>query len=108
MNHWISWPDQDLSVQDMAPAALINLVLSGEIPLSPTILCQCHFDQAERRARGMASSGAGCHHRRLGGFVSQRCKPHTALLFIDFLLSKERRQLLMKGGLWSPREDVGS
>ena len=34
--------------------------------------------------------------------------PHTALLFIDFLLSKEGQQLIMKGGLWSPREDVGS
>ena len=29
--------DQEISVQDMAPAALINLVGSGEIPLSPTI-----------------------------------------------------------------------
>jgi hypothetical protein len=29
MDHWMSWPDQDLSVQDMAPAALINLVASG-------------------------------------------------------------------------------
>src|SRR4029453_10455029 len=29
--------DQDVNVQDMAPAALINLVVSGEIPLSPTI-----------------------------------------------------------------------
>ena len=28
--------DQDISVQDMAPASLINLVVSGEIPLSPT------------------------------------------------------------------------
>lgn len=34
--------------------------------------------------------------------------PHTALLFIDFLLSKEGQQLIMKGGLWSPREDVGT
>src|SRR5262245_307234 len=34
--------------------------------------------------------------------------PHTALLFIDFLLSKEGQQLILKGGLWSPREDVGS
>ena len=29
--------EQDVSVQDMAPAALINLVASGEVPLSPTI-----------------------------------------------------------------------
>ncbi len=29
--------DQEVSVQDMAPAALMNLVVSGEVPLSPTI-----------------------------------------------------------------------
>src|SRR5262249_17989297 len=34
--------------------------------------------------------------------------PHTALLFIDFLLSKEGQLLIMKGGLWSPREDIGT
>ena len=34
--------------------------------------------------------------------------PHSALLFIDYLLSKEGQQLIMKGGLWSPREDTGS
>jgi ABC-type Fe3+ transport system substrate-binding protein len=34
--------------------------------------------------------------------------PYTGLLFIDFLLSKEGQQLIMKGGLWSPREDIGT
>ena len=34
--------------------------------------------------------------------------PHAALLFLDYLHSKEGQQLIMKGGLWSPREDVGS
>jgi len=34
--------------------------------------------------------------------------PYTALLFIDFLLSKEGQQLIIKGGLWSPREDIGT
>ncbi|MDP2604515.1 MAG: ABC transporter substrate-binding protein [Deltaproteobacteria bacterium] len=30
--------EQDISVQNMAPAALINLIGSGEVPMSPTIL----------------------------------------------------------------------
>src|SRR5438445_7493568 len=34
--------------------------------------------------------------------------PHAALLFLDFLHSKEGQQLMMKGGLWSPREDIGT
>ena len=34
--------------------------------------------------------------------------PHAALLFLDYLHSKEGQQLIMKGGLWSPRNDIGS
>jgi len=101
--------EQDMSVQDMAPAALINLVASGEIPLSPTI-----FDANVTLAK---QKGAPVEWRPLepvvttvgsAGLVAKAANPHTALLFIDYLLSKEGQQLIMKGGLWSPREDVGS
>jgi iron(III) transport system substrate-binding protein len=34
--------------------------------------------------------------------------PHAALLFLDYLHSKEGQQMIMKGGLWSPREDIGT
>jgi iron(III) transport system substrate-binding protein len=101
--------DQDISVQDMAPASLINLVVSGEIPLSPTI-----FDANVTLAR---RKGAPVEWRPLepvvttvgsAGLLAKAANPHTALLFIDYLLSKEGQQLIMKGGLWSPREDIGS
>ncbi len=101
--------DQDVSVQDMAPAALINLVVSGEIPLSPTI-----FDANVTLAK---QKGAPVEWRPLepvvatvgsAALLAKAANPHTALLFIDYLLSKEGQQLIMKGGLWSPREDVGS
>jgi iron(III) transport system substrate-binding protein len=101
--------DQDISVQDMAPAALINLVVSGEIPLSPTI-----FDANVTLAK---QKGASVEWRPLepvvatvgsAGLLAKSANPHTALLFIDYLLSKEGQQLIMKGGLWSPREDLGT
>jgi iron(III) transport system substrate-binding protein len=101
--------EQDVSVQDMAPAALINLVASGEIPLSPTI-----FDANVTLAK---QKGAPVEWRPLepvvttvgsAGLLAKAAHPHAALLFIDYLLSKEGQQLIMKGGLWSPREDVGS
>ncbi|HMA80156.1 MAG TPA: extracellular solute-binding protein [Candidatus Binatia bacterium] len=101
--------EQDISVQDMAPASLINLVVSGEIPLSPTI-----FDANVTLAR---RKGAPVEWRPLepvvttvgsAGLLAKAANPHTALLFIDYLLSKEGQQLIMKGGLWSPREDMGS
>ena len=40
--------------------------------------------------------------------VSQGAQSARALLFIDYLLSKEGQQFIMKGGLWSPRDDIGS
>jgi len=101
--------DQDVSVQDMAPAALINLVGSGEIPLSPTI-----FDANVAIAK---QKGAPVEWRPLEPVVTtvgssalmvKSPNPHTGLLFIDFLLSKEGQLLIMKGGLWSPREDIGT
>jgi len=101
--------EQDISVQDMAPAALINLVVSGEIPLSPTI-----FDANVTLAK---QKGAPVEWRPLepvvttvgsAALVAKAANPHAALLFIDYLLSKEGQQFIMKGGLWSPREDVGS
>ena len=101
--------EQEVSVQDMAPAALINLVGSGEIPLSPTI-----FDANVTIAK---QKGAPVEWRPLepvvttvgsAALMAKAANPHTALLFIDFLLSKEGQQLITKGGLWSPREDVGT
>jgi iron(III) transport system substrate-binding protein len=101
--------EQEISVQDMAPAALINLVGSGEIPLSPTI-----FDANVTIAK---QKGSPVEWRPLepvvttvgsAALIVKAANPHTALLFIDYLLSKEGQQLIMKGGLWSPREDVGT
>ena len=101
--------EQEVSVQDMAPAALMGLVSSGEVPLSPTI-----FDANVTMAK---QGGALVEWRPLepvvttvgsAALMSKAPNPHTGLLFIDFLLSKEGQQLIMKGGLWSPREDVGT
>ena len=33
---------------------------------------------------------------------------HAALLYLDWLHSKEGQQMIQKGGLWSPREDIGT
>jgi len=101
--------EQELKVQDMSGAALAGLVASGEVPLSPTI-----FDADVTVAK---QKGAPIEWRPLepvvttvgySGLTSKAAHPHAALLFIDYVHSKEGQQLMMKGGLWSPREDVGS
>jgi iron(III) transport system substrate-binding protein len=101
--------EQELKVQDMSGAALSGLVASGEVPLSPTI-----FDADVTVAK---QKGAPVEWRPLdpvittvgySGLSSKAPHPHTALLFLDYVHSKEGQQLMMKGGLWSPREDTGS
>jgi iron(III) transport system substrate-binding protein len=100
--------DQEIQVQSMSGAALAGLVASGEVPLSPTI-----FDADVTVAK---RKGAPIEWRPLdpvvttvgySGLSSKSAHPHAALLFLDYLHSKEGQQLIMKGGLWSPREDTG-
>jgi iron(III) transport system substrate-binding protein len=101
--------DQEVKVQNMAGAALCGLVVSGEVPMSPTI-----FDANVTQAK---QKGAPVEWRPLepvvttvaySGLTVKAPHPHAALLFIDWIHTKEGQQLMMKGGLWSPREDIGS
>jgi iron(III) transport system substrate-binding protein len=101
--------EQDVKVQNMSGAALAGLVVSGEVPLSPTIF-DANITQAKQK-------GAPVEWRPLepvvttvaySGLIVKAPHPHAALLFLDYLHSKEGQQLIMKGGLWSPREDVGT
>jgi iron(III) transport system substrate-binding protein len=101
--------EQEVTVQNMSGAALAGLVASGEVPLSPTI-----FDADVTVAK---QKGAPIEWRPLdpvvttvgySGLSSKAPHPHAALLFLDYVHSKEGQQLMKKGGLWSPREDMGS
>jgi ABC-type Fe3+ transport system substrate-binding protein len=42
------------------------------------------------------------------GMVLNAPHPHAALLFLDYLHSKLGQEVAMKGGLSSPRNDIGS
>jgi len=99
----------EVKVQDVAAAALAGMIVSGEVHLSPTI-----FDANVSVAK---QKGAPIEWRPLepvvttvgySGMTGKAPNPHAALLFLDFLHSKEGQQGIMKGGLWSPREDIGS
>ncbi len=100
---------QDIKVQNIVPAALANLVISGEVPLSPTMQDSNIFTAKREGAPVewyplepvMANLGSS-------GMTTRSPHPHAALLFLDFLHSKEGQQVLIQGGLSSPREDTGS
>jgi len=101
--------EQEIKVQDMSGAALAGLVASAEVPLSPTI-----FDADVTVAK---QKGAPIEWRPLEPVVttvgysalsSKAPHPHAALLFLDYVHSKEGQFLMTKGGLWSPRDDTGT
>jgi iron(III) transport system substrate-binding protein len=100
---------QEISVQNMSGAALSGLVASGEVPLSPTIFNSNVFTHKQKgapvdwRPLDPVICGVG-----ISGMVTNAPHPHAALLFLDFLHSKEGQQAAMKGGLSSPRSDIGS
>jgi iron(III) transport system substrate-binding protein len=100
---------QEINVQNMSGAALSGLVASGEVPLSPTIFNSNIFTHKQKgapvewRPLDPVIAGVGT-----SGMVINAPHPHAALLFLDFLHSKEGQQAAMKGGLSSPRSDIGS
>lgn len=100
---------QEIRVQNISGAALAGLVVSGEVPLSPTI-----FDSNIFVAR---QKGAPVEWRPLEpviasvgetGMTTKAPHPHAALLFLDYIHSREGQEVGLKGGLGSPREDMSS
>jgi iron(III) transport system substrate-binding protein len=100
---------QEINVQNISGAALSGLVASGEVPLSPTIFNSNVFTHKQKgapvewRPVDPVIAGVG-----ISGMVVNSPHPHAALLFLDFLHSKEGQMAAMKGGLSSPRTDIGS
>jgi iron(III) transport system substrate-binding protein len=100
---------QDVNVQNISGAALAELVASGEVPLSPTIF---NSNIAVAKQKGapvewrpidpvIATTGTS-------GVVIKAPNPHAALLFLDYLHSKDGQEAVLKGGLSSARKDVTS
>lgn len=100
---------QEISVQNMSGAALSGLVASGEVPLSPTIFNSNIFTHKQKNApvewRPVDPVIAGVGS---SGMVVRSSQPHTALLFLDYLHSREGQQAALRGGLSSARSDIGS
>ena len=100
---------QDVNVHKLSGAALANLVVSGEVPMSPTIFDSNIF-VAKRKGAAVEWRPVDPVVANVGysGLVAKAPHPHAALLFLDYIHSKEGQQFIVKGGLSSPRGDVES
>jgi iron(III) transport system substrate-binding protein len=100
---------QDVNVHKLSGAALANLVVTGEVPMSPTIFDSNIF-VAKRKGAAVEWRPVDPVVANVGysGLVAKAPHPHAALLFLDYIHSKEGQQFIVKGGLSSPRDDVES
>jgi iron(III) transport system substrate-binding protein len=98
---------QDIRLQNLSGAALSQLVVSGEVPLSPTIFTNNVYVAKEK--------GAPVEWRPLepvitnlqsASVAAKAPHPHAAMLFIDYLHSREGQEVMIRGGMDSPRPDM--
>lgn len=109
MDYFQKLKQQDLKLQALSGAAIANLIVSGEVLLSPTI-----YDSNIKLAQ---SKNAPVDWRPLepvqtllgySALARHAPHPHAALLLLDYLHSKEGQKVITQGRLNSPRKDVGS
>jgi iron(III) transport system substrate-binding protein len=95
---------QQIRVQNVSARALADLVVSGEVPVSPTI-----FDShvADSKAKGAPIAWVPLEPvvANLNAAAMSRQAPHpnAALLFLDFVLSDAGQQVYRAHGDGSPR-----
>jgi iron(III) transport system substrate-binding protein len=98
---------QQIRIYNASARAVANLMISGEVDLSPTIYL-AHAESSRRK-------GAPLEWRAPGpvpvldtvtAMAAKAPHPHAAMLFIDFLLSKEGQLIYRKLGYFSAREDM--
>jgi iron(III) transport system substrate-binding protein len=100
---------QDIRVYQLAGRALANLMIAGEVALSPTIY-QSHV--AASHAQGAPLAWNAPEPVPVTdtsvALAAKAPHPHAAMLFIDFLLSREAQLLYRDLGYLSSRRDMKS
>jgi iron(III) transport system substrate-binding protein len=98
--------DQRMRAYQVSARAVANLVVSGEVPLSPAMF-NSHMAESK-------SHGADVAWRPLGGvfattgalaLAARAPHPHAAMLYIDFILSYEGQTISRALGYKSARTD---
>jgi iron(III) transport system substrate-binding protein len=98
---------QNMRVYEISARAVANLVISGEVPLSPALF-NSHVFVSRGQGAPIAWRALGGVYSTTGGMALPARPPHpnAAMLYIDFILSKEGQQLYQKLGYATAREDL--
>lgn len=100
---------QDIKVYDIQAAAVITLIVSGEAPMSTTA-GENNIHQAKRKGAPVEWRPLDSTVTNIGlsGMPIKAPHPYAALLFLDFVHSREAQQLLVDNLESSPRTDISS
>jgi ABC-type Fe3+ transport system substrate-binding protein len=100
---------QDIPVYNMGGRALSNMVVSGEVALSPEVY-NSHMQNSKRKGASVDWRALGPVFGNIGASVLPKKPPHphAAMLFIDFMLSKDGQKMMQTLGYVSPRVDLVS
>lgn len=98
---------QDVRVYQMTGRALANLMVSGEVELSPTTY-NSHVETSAAQGAKLVwyAPGPLAVTDTSVALAAKAPRPHAAMLLVDFLLSKEAHQLYRKLGYETPRKDL--
>jgi iron(III) transport system substrate-binding protein len=100
---------QNIRVYNITGRALANLMVSGEVALSPTIY-NSHVVESSKKGAPLAWFAPGPVPVTDAAVALARKSPHphAAMLLIDFLLSKEGAQMYEEIGYYTPRRDLAA
>lgn len=100
---------QEIRAYPLAGRALANLMIAGEVALSPTIY-QSHVAASRAQGAPLAWNAPGPVPvtDTAAALAAKAPHPHAAMLFIDFLLSRDAQLLYRDLGYLSSRRDMKS
>ena len=100
---------QNLKVFAMSGRALSSMVVSGEVPLSPEVYSS-HMQNSKSKGANVDWKALGPVFGQIGSsaVAVKAPHPHAALLYNDFMLSREGQKMMQKLGYVSPRTDLTS
>ena len=100
---------QKMRVFEVSARAVANLVVSGEVAMSPASY-NSHFANSADQGAKVAWTPLGGVNAFVGAFSLAAKAPHpnAAMLYMDFALSKEGQQVFQKLGYASTRTDLAN
>jgi iron(III) transport system substrate-binding protein len=100
---------QKVKIFNISGQAGANLVVSGELPLSPATF-DSHMINAEKKGASVSWRPIGGVYGTIGGtgLAREAPHPHAAMLYIDFLISKTGQEMYREQGYSSARADIQS